>query len=489
MKRLLSLLLTFALVLSFVPFAAASDFERITELRDLILEYSLDYKDGESDPLLDAIASLMEKDPELFGRIAEEMMSKLDSYSGYMTEEDYAVAFPSGSAYVGVGIVVDYRYPYGVVVDSLVTGGAAYDAGVLPGDVIVSVDGEDIEFLPYSEAVPMIRGEPGTVVTLEVRRQGKAALLKFELARRHLSVPNVTYENMGNGVGLITISRFESIADFFAFSDIYSGIPYGGDVKSVIIDLRGNPGGDLSVMFNMLNHIIRDRNIPILELVNSSEEEIFFSSGAGVWTPNRLLILVDEYSASAAEIFAGSLQTLGLAEVVGQTTYGKGRSQYHFRLDDESVAIITAYEVLLPYGRAYDGVGITPDYEVEQGEGPYQLSKLPALNAARDLKQTSLYSAQTLALQQRLKALGIFPGVPNGRFDRLTAWSVNVFQKIMEMPVLPYADKATQEAVNAEIEALRRSVTVVDTQMEYALELAEEAAKLPWSREPDEPWE
>lgn len=474
-KRLIALILSFVLCVSLLtPAVAETDYaSRAYEISEYISELSLAYMNKDSDPLLDAFREVLKDDPELFDKLVDAMFAKLDRYSAYMSSEEYDAAF-SSSSYVGVGITIDSAYPYGIVVGSLTPGGSAMEKGILPGDIMVTVDGKNVELMPYEEIIDLVRGEAGTNVVLEMRRKGTKGLLKFELERRALSVENVTYEDAGDGVGIITISRFSSISDFFDFMDFYNALPQQG-IKSVIIDLRNNPGGDARVLYNMLDCIIGEEGLTLFELVNTDETESYTSTGSAEWKPDNLIVLVNEHSASASEVFAGSLQKLGAAEIIGVTTFGKARSQYHIELSDGSIAIISAFEVMLPDGSSYEGVGIQPDFMVENAGEPYPLDKLNALNTKSPLYKSNSYSANVYAMQQRLAALGILPAEPDGYFGDITLWAMNVFQKAKDIKVTSYATTATLKALENEIKELK---VYTDTQKEFAVSRAKEFAKM-----------
>lgn len=474
MKKFTALLLALIFCVTLLaPAVAETDYaSRAYEISEYISDFSLAYMNKDSDPLLDAFREVLKDDPVLFDKLVDAMFAKLDRYSAYMSSEEYDAAF-SSSSYVGVGITIDSAYPYGIVVGSLAPDGSAEEKGIQPGDIMVTVDGKNVELMPYEEIVDLVRGDAGTTVVIEMRRKGTKGLLKFELERRALSTKNVTYKDAGNGVGVITVSRFGSIADFFDFMDIYNALPKQG-IKSVIVDLRGNPGGDARVLYNMLDCIIGEEGLTLFELVNTEETETYTSTGSAEWKPDSLVVLINEHSASASEVFSGSLQKLGAAEIIGVTSYGKARSQYHIELSDGSIAIISAFEVKLPDGSSYEGVGIKPDIIVENAGDPFPLDTLNSLNTKSPLYKSNTYSANVYAMQQRLAALGILPAEPDGYFGDITLWAMNVFQKAEDIKVTSYATSATLKALENEVKELK---VYSDTQMEFAVNRAKEATK------------
>jgi carboxyl-terminal processing protease len=468
-KRITALLLTLMLcIMLLTPAVAAVDYaDRAAEVNYYITKYSLAYKDSDYIPILDALGDILKDDPVLFERLVAAMFNRLDSYSEYMTEEEHNAAFSTGTTFVGIGISLDTSYPYGVLVKSVIPDSPAEEKGIRPGDIITSVDGTNVRMFKYHEIGDLVRGEAGTKVKMGILRQGSGNIV-IELERRLIVSPNVTYEKMGDGVGIIRIGRFGNVMDYIEFVSAYNEFAADKEVKSIIIDVRGNPGGSADILYRMLNLMVPNSGVTLFKLVDSQSTEEFKSTGhAGhsPWKPDKMIVLVDEWSVSAAEVFAGSLQQLKMAEVVGTTTYGKARSQYHFDLSFGSVAVISSHEVLLPDGSMYEGKGITPDFIVNNDGEPYPLDTLERLNTS-----TPLYRGRTsnsiLAMQQRLYALGLLPVKPDGYFGDITLWSLNVFQRSMGIRTTTHATAATLRALENEMKNAR---LYNDDQMEFAL--------------------
>jgi carboxyl-terminal processing protease len=386
-------------------------------------------------------------------------------YPVHMSEEEHYEAFSSGNTYVGVGITLDTSYPYGIVVRGVMPGSPAEEQGIQPWDIITSVDGEDVKLFKYEDIINLVRGEAGTTVKMGILRQN-VGQLELELERRMINSPNVAYVYAGNGIGVIRIGRFGCIIDYLDFAEIYHAFAADEEVNSLIIDLRGNTGGDAGVLHGMMDIMVPDKDVTLFKLMDSQETEEFKSTGhGGIWTPDNTIILIDERTISAAEVFAGSLRQLELAELVGTTTYGKARSQFHIILSDGSVAIISSHEVLLPDGTMYEGEGITPDFTVYIEGKPYPLETLEELNANTPLYKGRV-SNSILAMQQRLYALGIHPIEPNGYFGDITLWSLNVFQKTMELSVTSHATTETLRVLEQEV---KNTKIYEDDQMTFAL--------------------
>jgi carboxyl-terminal processing protease len=295
-------------------------------------------------------------------------------------------------------------------------------------------------------------------------------------------VSNVTFKDMGDGVMYIKIARFGDYQTFLDFVTRYKKLPYEG-YRSVVIDVRGNPGGDLAVLYNMLNYVVPDKNVSMFALrYRDMKVQELKSTGIG-WRPNKIVVLADGGSASASEIFAGSLQDLGYADIVGQTTYGKGYGQLHINLGDDSTAVISNFEIWLPVTIKYDGKGIKPKYSVPLGQEPYPIPRLTPLYQTGSITLSEAYSDRAYALEQRLSLLGYLGKTPNGVYDSETSWAVSAFNLTHNIPETGGCSNATIAAVNADIDALSKTTVTVDSQFDKALELAREAAKKPLSYE------
>lgn len=462
--------------------AAESGYDQVVKLIDvstLIGTYALD--GPENDALVMALSKLLEEDPALFDRLMAAMFEDLDEYSRYLTREEYEKAYPTGISFVGIGVYVDDTRDAGIFVREPMPGSPAEAAGIAAGDQIVRVDGRDVTVFPWQAGSELLRGEEGSSVTLEVRRDGEEKPIKFTVVRKAMLSSNVSYQDLGDGVGYFSIAGFGSFSDFSNFVSTYKKIPYEG-VRSVIIDLRNNGGGDVSVMYNMLNNIVQKKGEVLFaaKTRQTVNPQLYVSSGAAQWTPNELIILVNEYTASAAEIFAGSLQDLGLATLVGVKTYGKGRGQYALPLSDGSVVVVTGLDIMLPLSMSYDKKGIVPAYVTPIEERPYPETPLSPMDTGSALLPTAR-SARVKGLEERLSLLGHFKGIPDGNYDAYTMWAANAFQRQQGLPETAYAGVDTLRALAAETDRLLQSKVPYDTQMELALERAREAARRPLS--------
>lgn len=306
------------------------------------------------------------------GIIRGYMESLDDPYSVYYTAEEYASFMESSEGeYVGVGIQVSQNVDTKIITIVDVFDGPAKEAGVQADDVITGVNGEDITGQDIDTVVDKIRGEEGTEVTITVYRSSDAKDHDFTMPRRKVENPTVEYKMLADNIGYVQISSFyEVTSDQFvnAIEDLESQ-----GMEGMIVDLRDNGGGLLDIAVSMLDYMLpagkivytEDKDGNVTSEYNSTDDEQF---------TKPLAILVNGYSASASEIFAGAIKDYGIGTLVGTTTYGKGIVQRMFPLKDGSAIKLTIAKYFTPNGNDIHKIGIVPDVEVELDVEAYRES-------------------------------------------------------------------------------------------------------------------
>ncbi len=479
MKKLLAVTLCVILSISlFILPVSASNMDKLNELADIIKKYNL-YSTDDDNPILAALERFFEENPDKFDEFADYMYQTYDTYSHYMPEEEYLESYPVATEYVGIGVELDDTRTGGNFVKTVFDTSPAQAAGMQNGDQIVSVDGIDVTNYTIGALSSIIRGVPDTDVVIGVKRDNLPNVKLLTITRKPITLSNIEFEDMGDGIAYIKITRFGDIRTFFDFVNIYNDLPNQG-FKSVIFDVRSNPGGSLDVLYNILNYIIPEKDREVLSIYTRDlGHETYTSSGAG-WTPNGVVVLVDQYSASAAEIFAGTLKGLGYADIVGLTTYGKGVGQIHQELEDGSVAIVTNFEIKLPGLESYNGKGIVPDYTVYWGTAPFPMPALSPLSDRLTLKAGDI-SPAVLQLEKRLQLLGYFNDIPDETFDTRTLYAAHAFAGDYGLRKISTVSGNLIYHLNQEIQKLKNSTISVDLQLEKALELSLKTAKNPLS--------
>ncbi len=301
-----------------------------------------------------------------------------DRFGYYYTEEDLASQDASVN-YVGIGVSVLLTDDGYAEIVQVFQHSSAEEAGILPGDIIVAVNGEDFAKIGYNDAINLIRGEEGTTVTVSVRRGN--AILHFTMERRQTTSYSVTYESLDsqNGkIGFVRISSFNETT-FTQFCEAVEALEAEG-VSSYIFDVRSNPGGMLTSVLGILDYILPDNtNIPLVRMQYSDgRTESFYSiddymSGAyqngfekakNHSIDKPIAVLCNSGSASASELFVSCLRDFEYAKIIGEVTYGKGVGQSGYNFKNGGQLLLTTFYYAPPLSENYHDVGITPDQEV-----------------------------------------------------------------------------------------------------------------------------
>jgi carboxyl-terminal processing protease len=315
-----------------------------------------------------------------------------DRYAVYRTAEELEeFDVDMSGEFVGIGVsVIQMLDPETgrlgkVIVTDVMSGGGAKEAGIQAGDLIIKVDGAPISDFDSSSLIKTIRGEAGTEVVITVLRAERE--MDFACERRKIVEKTVEYRVDG-GIGYIAITSFKSnTAGMFADA---LGAVRAAKVRGVVFDLRDNPGGYLDVVLSMLDMLApEDTTLASYDYANGRHEESK-SSGDGRALDVPVVVLCNENTASAAELFTSALRDFGAMGVmkvktVGTKTYGKGVMQStRMMLDGSSITLTTAF-YNPPSGVNYDGVGITPDVVVEDVGGVADEQLSAALSELRKM--------------------------------------------------------------------------------------------------------
>lgn len=286
-----------------------------------------------------------------------------DPYSTYYTAKEYASLMESSNGiYCGIGSTVTQNVKTGVVylVKPFVNG-PAYEAGLLPGDILYKVAGEEVTGLDLSEVVSRIKGEEGSTVTVEIIRDGKSEPMTFDIKRRMIEVPTIEYQMLEGNIGYISISEFDEVTAK-QFRSAVTELEKQGQV-GLIVDVRDNPGGRLDTVVDMLDRMLPEGLIVYTEDKYGTREELKSTDKEKFNKP--LTVLINGNSASASEIFAGAIQDYKIGTIVGTTSFGKGIVQSIIPLKDGTAIKVTVSKYFTPNGRNIHGLGIKPDVEVE----------------------------------------------------------------------------------------------------------------------------
>jgi carboxyl-terminal processing protease len=296
-----------------------------------------------------------------------------DQFSRYLTPDEYRAnqTFLSGQ-FAGIGASVQQKTDQ-IIIVSVMPGTPAEKAGVKAGDVIIGVDGQSTKGWTADDAVNRIRGKAGTTVKLQLSRNGQT--LTFDITRENINVPSVATHVFDNRVLYVRIFEFggRTATEFDqALKDNLKG-----SVNMVLLDLRDNPGGYVDAANDVISEFVNQGTSTIL-VSRGGKEEVKKVTGTGRAFNNRLVVLLNENSASASEITAGAIKDHGRAQLVGVKSFGKGSVQEDFPLRDGDLHLTIAIW-LTPNHHSIDKTGITPDKTVTlaNAQDEYAVDRTP----------------------------------------------------------------------------------------------------------------
>jgi carboxyl-terminal processing protease len=322
-------------------------------------------------------------DTQLMQGAIKGMVSSLTTgLNYYETPEEFQAAQDAlnGTDYTGIGAWMDTSQDYLTVV-SVMKGSPAEKAGLLPGDQIVAIDGQDMTGTTPEIARTKVLGPEGTDVTLTILRQGEQKTFDVTITRAKITPPLVEYRMLDNNIAYVSLMTFGDTADQDlrnALQDLLAQNP-----KGLIFDLRNNSGGYVDQGVAVASEFLPKGQIVVYEKSGDGTLTSHESLGDGVATNVPMVVLVNEWTISAAEIVAGALQDYGRAQLVGVTTFGKGSVQSLIPLDNnQGVVGITIAQWLTPKQRLIQDTGIAPDVVVTMTQDDVKANRDPQLDAA-----------------------------------------------------------------------------------------------------------
>jgi len=350
-------------------------------------------------------------------------MGGLDEYSAFLTngQLDDLYAQIEGN-FVGLGVELKTAAD-GLLVVNVIAASPAERGGLLGGDHLVAVDGRPIGGMSVDESAQLLQGPEGSSVTLDVVRGG-AAPRRLALRREHVEVPSVEDVRMldtNAGIAHLKLSSFQKTTA----ADLESALRRldAAGMKSLVIDLRGNPGGLLSSAVDIAD-LFLERGLVVATRGRSPEEDFNYSaSRAGTWRM-PLVLLIDGDSASSSEIFAGAIRDHGRGTLVGSRSFGKGSIQGIFPLEVGGVGLrLTTAKFFSPKGKPYSRVGVEPDLVVHSTARP------PAAEPTGGALAVTAVAA--------LPAAGVAPGVAAGADPALEAALAAARRAVVRQSPLP----------------------------------------------------
>ena len=327
--------------------------------------------------------SLYDVDSEtLLNAIGQGVVSGIgDPYAEYYSSSEYQKLLDeqSGDA-VGIGVLLqeDSSGDYAAVVQ-VYPDSPAESAGLQPGDLILEVDGSSVRGMELEEVSDALIGEKGTAVNLVYRRNGSDSTA--EITRRQYSQSSVTYQVVDGDIGYLRISSFEENTPS-QLNDALNNLQ-AQQVRGLVLDIRDNAGGDTGSCTECLDQLLPEGVLGYTRTGSSQRQILATSDDSEIDLP--MAVLVNENTSSMAELFAVAIRDYDKGDLVGTTTYGKGVLQTLYPLDDGSAVRITTAYFDPPASENFDGVGLTPDYEVSLGRD--QLATMGSMDGDDQLEK------------------------------------------------------------------------------------------------------
>ncbi len=352
----------------------------------------------------------------------EGMIGSLDDPQTYFLDEEELenLYIKISGTFSGIGIEVSMIKDR-VTVIAPIKGGPGEKAGLAPGDQILAVDGESLEGVSLGEAVNRMRGPENTLVHLTVKREGISETLEFEVIRRNIILETVSSKILEEDIGYIQITNFDEHTGYH-FKHQLERLEEENNMKGLVIDLRDNPGGVLQGAVEIGETLLSAG--PITFMVDAAGEVVRSYESYGEGKDYPIVVLVNEYSASASEVIAGALQDSGAAVLVGTNTYGKATVQNIEKFHGDDVGMrFTVAKYLTPSRKDIHRVGLEPDIPVELPE-IFNHYRFPF---TREMMLGD-YGDDVKILQSLLELLG-YPREVEGFFDEKMEENLKDFQR------------------------------------------------------------
>ncbi|MGE6610416.1 S41 family peptidase [Peribacillus sp. NPDC076916] len=428
-----------------------SEFEKLYSTYDTIKDNY--YEEIDQDKLVDGAINGMIKALD-------------DPYSAYMDKKEASSFHESiSSSFEGIGAEIQEQDGQ-IMVVSPIKGSPAEKAGVKPNDIILSVDGKSVEGLSSSEAVLKIRGKKGTKVNLSISRAGEPEPMELTIKRDTIPIETVYAEMLDDGVAKIQVTSFSE----HTVQELKTALEEMSkkDMKGLVLDLRGNPGGLLDQAIEMASLFIPNGKVVLQVEERSGKKEVYKSKNDGE-LKIPVVVLIDDGSASASEIVAAAVSESADIPLIGVKSFGKGTVQTAQDFEDGSNFKYTAAKWLTPEGNWIHKKGIKPDINVKLPD----YASLPYISPDKELKASDS-SSEVKAAEEMLKEAGHDPGKIDGFFDEATTNAVIAFQKEQKIKETGTIKDDTTVKL---MQVIREKILKNDTQVKKAVEVLKKEIK------------
>lgn len=302
-------------------------------------------------------------DKQLIYGAIKGMLGSLDPHSSFMTPEAYKeMQVDTKGEFGGLGIQIGIKDNVLTVI-APIEDTPAFKAGIKAGDKILKINGESTKDMSLYDAVAKLRGPKGTSVTITIMREGFEKPEDVTIVRDIISIKSVKSKIIDDGIGYIKLLQFQQ-KTASELEDALTTIKRG-NINSLILDLRNNPGGLLNSSVDVASYFLPERKLVVSIKGRKEDKTEFYTTGGVHYTDYPMVVLVNEGSASASEIVAGALQDWNRALIIGTKTFGKGSVQTVIPLSDGSAIRVTTALYYTPKGRSIQATGIVPDITIE----------------------------------------------------------------------------------------------------------------------------
>lgn len=330
-------------------------------------------------------------------------------HTRYLTpEQSKRAAEQMQGSFEGIGAYFEVQAGFPVIV-APIEGSPAEAAGIRSGDIILRVNDEPTEGMSSDDVSSRIRGPKGTQVKLQVRHLGEEATEEITITRAAVTVPNVSWRMLPGKVAHIRLSQFAENAD----KDVRKALDAAREqgARAIIMDIRDNPGGLLTQAVSVTGIFVPKGDVVLVRKERDGSEQLYRSEEKAPVTDMPMVILVNNGSASSAEIFAGALQDYGRATIIGVPTAGTGTVLYPYSLDDGSLLYLGTAQFQTPKGRNLRHEGVVPDVELALPAGVRAMTP----STSKDLTDLQILSSPDVQVRRALSILGGASAVTSAR--------------------------------------------------------------------------
>lgn len=384
----------------------------------------------------------------------------IDPHTTYMSTKEVSDFMSAlNNEYVGIGVQF-FNTGENTIITRVFKESPAEKAGILPGDIIYKVNGEDLTGYTSDKLVEIVRGEANTTMTMIVLRNGEQLQLQLTRAPLHNSIYS---EQVDEHIGYIEINSFSDGTG----EEFYEHLTKMPTVSKLIIDLRDNGGGYLGTLSKILNYLLDKGTVIMQEEFVDGQKDQIKTSGGKIDRIKQIVILINENSASASEVMTLALSEKGdNVTVIGKKSYGKGTVQTTQFFDDDSAIKYTIAKWLSPNGVSIDREGITPDIEVLQPNVYY--FPFPAFEDEESYTIDQV-NAKIAFMQEALSFLGYFVDRTDGYFDNSSYEALMAFEQASGLQEQPYNKQVNRDLYTAVVKKIKLDKSA-DLQYQAALE-------------------